>query len=190
MSEFAFFINEEYLKDNTPIDDNVDAKLLETAMREGQDIYIRDLIGSGLYNELCDQINASTAGTNDAVSADNIVLIKQYIQPCLKYYILYESADTMSFQVLNKGIQTRNSEFSNPADISTISALMAKWKDRGEYYATRLVKFLQENSSTYPLYLNPGNTIDTIEPRKTFLYGGFYLGPDSPECRTYDEPGK
>lgn len=182
MSVFAYFITEEYLKDNTPIDDNMDAKLLDTAMREGQDIYIRELIGSGIYDELCDQINA------DTVTSDNETLLKQYIQPCLKYYVLYESAHTMSFQLVNKGIQTRNSEFSNPADISAIAALMAKWKDRGEYYANRLMKFLEQNSSTYPLYLNPGDDIDSIQPRKTFLYGGFYLGPDSPECRTYDEP--
>ena len=191
MAEFAYFITEKYLKENTPIDDTTDSKLLKMAMREGQDIYIRDLIGSGVYDELCDQINASTPNTNppDAVSADNLTLLKEYIQPCLKYFILYRSAHTMSFQLVGKGIVTRNSEFQQPADISAITTLMNGWKDMGEYYAERLTLFLCQNSSTYPLYQNPGSQADTIHPRKTSLYSGLYLGDDDIEhSRGYDKP--
>lgn len=181
MAEFAYFMTEEYLKENTPIDDNMDAKLIKTAMREAQDIYVRDLIGSGIYDELCTQINTST------VTADNSILLKQYIQPCMKYYILYESAQTMSFQLVNKGIVTRTSEWQSPADINSITALMAKWRDKGEYYAKRLQDFLCENHATYPLYLNPGATAQTIHPRSTFLYGGLYLGEEPEHRRGYDK---
>ncbi len=41
-----------YLKDNTPLNENVDDKLLKSAIKEAQEIYIRDVIGSGIYNEL------------------------------------------------------------------------------------------------------------------------------------------
>ena len=46
MATFAFFISEQDVKKNTPIDENVDSKLLQTAMRTAQDIYIRDILGS------------------------------------------------------------------------------------------------------------------------------------------------
>jgi hypothetical protein len=182
MAEFAYFMTEEYLKENTPIDDNMDAKLLKTAMREAQDIYIRDLIGSGIYDELCTQI---TAGT---VTADNSTLLKQYIQPCLKYFVLYESAQTMSFQLVNKGIVTRNSEWQSPADINSITALMTKWRDKGEYYAKRLQDYLCEYHATYPLFHNPGSTAQTIHARSTFIYGGLYLGEEPEHSRGYDKP--
>lgn len=184
MSEFALFITEKYLKENTPLDDNIDSKLLATAMREGQDIYIRDIIGSGVYDELCDQVNA------DTVTADNSILIKQYIQPCLKYYVLYESAHTLSFQLVNKGVITRNSEFSQQADINAVSELMNKWKDRAQYYGERLQRFLCANTTLYPLYANPGSSVETIAPHKQTLFGGFYLGPDSPDTFRYNEPEK
>ena len=45
MATFAFFISEQDVKKNTPIDENVDSKLLQTAMRTAQDIYIRDILG-------------------------------------------------------------------------------------------------------------------------------------------------
>lgn len=180
MADFAFFITEKYLKENTPIDDNTDSKLLKMAMREAQDIYIRDLIGSGIYDELCDQINA------DTVTADNETLLKHYIQPALKYYVLYNSAQSMSFQLVNKGIVTRNSEFQSPADINAITSLMNAWKDRGEYYSERLTNYLIQNSSLYPLYLNPGSQTDTIHPKQSRLFGGMYLGEDDTCCPGYD----
>lgn len=182
MPEFAYFMDEEYLKENTPIDNSVDPKTIRTAMREAQDIYLRDIIGSGIYDEITGQINNST------LTADNTTLLKQYIQPCLKYYVLYESAETMSFQVLNKGIVSRNSEWQSPADINRITELMAKWKNKGEYYANRLRDFLCENTSTYPLYLNPGSTAQTIHPHTTELLGGIYFGDEPEHRRGYDKP--
>jgi hypothetical protein len=47
------------LKDNTPLNENVDDKLLKSAIKEAQEIYVRDVIGSGIYNEL--QVQASAA---------------------------------------------------------------------------------------------------------------------------------
>lgn len=185
MPEFAYFMTEQYLKENTPLDDNVDIKLLRTAMREGQDIYIRDLIGSGIYNELLTQI---ASDPDLSGFPDNKTLLKEYILPSLKYYVLYESAQVMSFQLVNKGIVTRTSEFQNPADISAVVSLMNHWKDRGEYYARRLTAFLCANATTYPLYKNPGSTSDTITPRNTTLYGGLYLGDEKPNRKGYDIP--
>ena len=179
---FAFFINEEYLKENTPIDNSVDSKLLRTAMREAQDIYIRDLIGSGIYNDLITQIIGASLTT------DYTTLLNEYIAPCMKYYVLYESAHTISFQILNKGISTRNSEHQTPADINSITALMAKWKDRAEYYGERLKKYLQANINLYPKFTNAGATIDTIHPQQTNLYSGFYLGGTGNECPRENEP--
>lgn len=176
---FAYFITEKYIKENSPVDDNVDVKLLQMGIRKAQDIYIRDRIGSGIYDELCTQITAAT------LTAANTTLLNQYIAPCLLQYTLYESAENISFQILNKGIQTRNSEFSSPADISAITGLMNKWKNDAEYYANRLSDFLCANSSSYPLFLNPGSTDETIAPRRGYFVGGIFF--DDNETRKYKD---
>ena len=69
MATFAFFISEQDVKKNTPIDENVDSKLLQTAMRTAQDIYIRDILGSTLYDKLCDDINGA------GLSGDYLTLV-------------------------------------------------------------------------------------------------------------------
>ena len=40
------------IKEKAFIDENVNDKLIKAAIKEAQEIYIRDLIGSGLYNAL------------------------------------------------------------------------------------------------------------------------------------------
>ena len=57
MTNFVYFISVTYLKDNTPINENVDDKLLKSAIKEAQEIYVRDIIGSGVYNELLELKN-------------------------------------------------------------------------------------------------------------------------------------
>ena len=48
MTNFVYFISTTYLKDNTPLNENVDDKLLKSAIKEAQEIYVRDVIGSGI----------------------------------------------------------------------------------------------------------------------------------------------
>ena len=85
MSNFVYFISTSYLKDNTPLNENLDDKILKSSIKEAQEIYIRDIIGSGIYDELQTQAYAGTLTT------DNTTLLDSYIAPCLKYYTLVES---------------------------------------------------------------------------------------------------
>ena len=45
MANFVYFVSVTYLKDNTPINENLDDKLLKAVIKEAQEIYIRDVIG-------------------------------------------------------------------------------------------------------------------------------------------------
>ena len=101
MTNFVYLISTTYLKDNSPINENVDDKLLKSAIKESQEIYIRDIIGSGLYNELQTQAFAGT------LSANNTNLLDTYIAPCLKYYTLTESMLPMTFKMLNKSVASQ-----------------------------------------------------------------------------------
>lgn len=175
MSTYAAFITETYLKKTMPIDENVDAKFLRMAIRDAQEAYIRDIIGSGLYDAICDDINDNGV----LGDSDLLTLVNNYIAPALARYVMYEAGDTMTYQITNKGIQTRKSDFSDTADINAITAILQKYKQRADFYAAKITKFLCENSSTYTLFLNPGNQADTVWPSDTKLYSGFAFLNDS-----------
>lgn len=170
---FAFFIDENYLKRVTPIDDGVEGSKLTAAMRTAQEIHILDLIGSGLYDAICNDINDNGPLTEDR---DYFTLVTQYIAPCLAFYTVYEAAEMISFQFLNKGVMTRSAKDQQPASIGDIVHVANHWKRKAEDYAHKIVKYLCANPTTYPLYRNPGAAEDTVYPDESPLFGGFDLG--------------
>lgn len=184
MSTYAPFIDEVYLKATMPVDSNVPWKLLKTGLQDAQELYIRDLIGSGLYDAICDEINLNGGALTTAAL---LTLVNTYIAPALSRYVMYEVADVMTFQATNKGYQSRNSEFSNPSDIREITSMALRYKQRADAFAHKVTAFLIENQDTYPLYRNPGSGVDTVHPRETHLIGGFYLG-DTIEGDCFNNP--
>jgi len=175
MTNFVYLISTTYLKDNSPINENVDDKLLKSAIKESQEIYIRDIIGSGLYNELQTQAFAGT------LSANNTNLLDTYIAPCLKYYTLTESMLPMTFKMLNKSVASRNSENATPVTIDEMTMIERRYRDKAEYYANRLRDYLLANTNIFPLFLNSGSTSDTIFPQDVQVFGGIYL-PNNNDC--------
>jgi hypothetical protein len=168
MTNFVYFISTTYLKDNTPLNENVDDKLLKSAIKEAQEIYVRDVIGSGIYNEL--QVQAF-AGT---LTQLNTTLLDSYIAPCLKYYTLTEAMLPMTFKLMNKSVASRESDNARAVSVEEMTMIEGRYRDKADY----------------PLFLNPGSTFDTIRPKNTAFVGGIYL-PTSQDCFwNYDFPNE
>lgn len=166
----ALFISEQFIKDNTIIDGNVDNKYITNTIAECQDMHILPILGTALYNEINSQIVAGT------VSAQNQTLLNTYIQPALKYYVLMEGMDLFNYKVTNKSIAKKTSDNSQPVDEVDVIRLMDRNKDKAEYYSQRLTNFLLANITTYTLYTNAGSTIDTIYPKGNNYTTGWNLG--------------
>jgi hypothetical protein len=183
MANFVYFVSVTYLKDNTPLNENLDDKLLKSSIKEAQEIYIRDVIGSGIYDELQDQ------AYNGTLTSDNTTLLDSYIAPCLKYYTLTESMLPMTFKFMNKSVASRNSENATAITPQELSLIEQRYRDKAEYYAERLRDFLKENTTIYPKYLNPGTGFDVIRPKNTAFFGGMYLPGTNDDCfYNYDFP--
>ena len=121
MTNFVYFISTSYLKDNSAINENVDDKLLKSAIKEAQEIYIRDIIGSGLYDELQTQAFAGT------LTANNTTLLDSYIAPCLKYYTITESMLPMTFKLMNKSVATRQAENATAITIDELTLIAVSY---------------------------------------------------------------
>jgi hypothetical protein len=166
----VLFIDEQTLKDYSIISDNVDFKQLRPEIITIQDLYIQDLIGSGLYNELKTQILANT------VTVLNQTLLNDYIQPCLIWRVMAESPLALSFKYANKGIVNKTGENSTMPTMPDMANIIGKYMDRSESYAEKLVNYLIANDTSYPLYLNPGSDVDTVYPRRRVFTLPFAMG--------------
>ena len=168
----ALFIKEQFIKDNTNIDGNVDDKYLTNTIADAQKIHILPILGTALYNEVSAQI---IAGTTTSL---NQTLLNDYIQDALKYWVLYEGMDVFHYKVTNKGIETKSSDNSQPIQQVDVIRLKDSVKDRAEFFSQRVTKYLLAQQLVYPLYNAPGSSIDTIIPNKNNYETGWNLDVD------------
>lgn len=173
MSNLALFITPGYIKETTAIDGNVDEKYIKVLAYDCQIKYILPILGTGLYDEIAGQITAGTL-TPSTVS-NNSTLLKSYIQPALKYWIMYEGMDVFNYKITNKAIMTKNSDNSNPVEQVDVIRLMDKARDNAEFFSQKLTNYLVANTTTFPLFLNPGSAYDTVHPNKNNYTTGWNL---------------
>ena len=166
----VLFISETFLKDNTLLHENIDFKYLRPVVLMCQDIHIQHKIGTTLYNELKTQI------TNSTLTAANLTLLEDYIQPALLHWVQAEAPTAISYKFLNKGVHQQSSENSSNASLDEINFISKRYKDKAEWYTERLVTFLLENESSYPAYANPDDGLDTIQPDTRTYTTGMFLG--------------
>lgn len=174
----SLIITERYLKENSVINDNADAKVITPTIFIVQDLYIHPILGTDLYEEIQTQVAA------DNVSAANQTLLDNYILPCLVQYVLCECSPVFQYRYMNKGVMQKSSDNSQPVDLGVIKYMMEKWKNNAESYAQRATKFLCANSDDYPLYI--ANTdADDIQPNKNNFNSSLFLEDDDCDCPGY-----
>jgi hypothetical protein len=165
----VLFISPTALKESTVINENVDEKKITPIIVECQDMYLLPILGTGLYNELQTQV---TAGS---VTDLNRTLLNSYVVPCLKAYIMYEAPPYLNYNFTNKNVGKKNSEDSQPLSDVEMQKLMDRLKDKAEWRAERVTKYLLANSDSYPLFLNPGTGIDVVRPNGSNYTTGILL---------------
>lgn len=166
----VLFLNATHIKEYTFVDQNVDEKYLLVAIKEAQELHAREYLGTALYDQLISQIDTGS------VSALNTTLLDTYIQPMLKYWTIYEAAPFLNIKITNKNISKKSSDGSSAVDLSELDRIINKVHTKAKYYTKRMVKYLCENSTSYPLYYNAGNGSDTIYPRSVAYDCGIFLG--------------
>lgn len=173
----VYLISETQLKQGTIIDENTDMKVLKPMIILAQDKQIEPLIGTGLMDEIKTQI------TNNNLTALNSTLLDNKIIPALKHWIIYEYSLYANYKYRNKNVGTQGGDQNQPASIDDVLFLMDKHKDNAEWYSQRLIDYLLENESDYPLYSNPGDGCDILQPKRGNNFSSnIFLGDDGCGC--------
>lgn len=184
MSRNILFVSVNTIKERTGVHNNLDEKLINPEILASQDMYILPCLGTALYNRLQDGIQ------NDNLSSLESEILDTYITPTLVYYVLSELPMGLSYQFYNKGLIRKSGDGQENPSASDMIDVADRYKSRAEFYKQRLVKFLKEKAvkGLLNLYLNPGNTIDTMIPENQAYTTSIWLG-DSDICcgKTFEE---
>ena len=135
-----FLINENILKTETIINDNVGSEFIRPAIEASQDIYLQQLIGSELVDKLYELI--ATNKINEEAFVDYKLLIDDYITNYLKYKVLAEITIPLAYKYRNSGVIQTTGDHYNNSTLRDATMVQNHYELRATFYADRLTKYL------------------------------------------------
>lgn len=151
------WITQHYIKTFTPINQNVDASDIAPHIETAQLINTRELLGKNLYDDLEQK---QIADTLSPIEAELVDIVKQ----ALAYRSAEIAIPFLSIKIRNKGTVRMRDEFAEPASVEEMKYLRSALADRAEYFEKRVVSFLCQFSTDFPLYTNDTTPHNQIYP--------------------------
>jgi len=170
---YALFITRNDIIKNTPLQGAIDADALLPFVRTAQDKYLKNLLGTVLFEYLQAQI---LAGTVDTLSVYYQDLLDDHIKNTLNWYSCVEYLPFSSIQFKSNGAVKQQSEQGIAPAKSEIDYLKSTAQTNADYYALRLQNYLIAYSNNIPQYLQSVGNQTQIYPDQTNQYfGGIQL---------------
>lgn len=187
MSLNTLLMSVQMLKERTSIHGNLDEKLVYPDIKYVQDTYILPMLGTALFSKLQTIVGNNTVGESGNVNYK--FLLDTYIIDAMVYFTFAELQLTTSFQLWNKGVLRKGGLDTETPSMGEIVDLQNRYKNRAESYIERMRQYIRANAQTmYPEYLNPGNTIDTVNPGQKAFTSPIYLGGDDDRYCDHPQP--
>jgi len=164
---YALFINRNDIIKNSPLQGAIDADALLPFMRTAQDKYLKNLLGTVLFDYLQARIIAGTVSTLSVYYQD---LIDDHIKPTLIWYACVEYIPFSSIQFKSNGSVKQTSEQGTAPSKNEVDYLLQKAQANGDYYALRLQNYLIAYSNQIPQYLESVGNQTQIYPDQTNQY--------------------
>jgi len=170
---YALFITRNDIIKNTPLQGAIDADALLPFVRTAQDKYLKNLLGTILFDYLQAAIVANTVSSLSAYYQD---LLDDHIKNTLMWYSAVEYIPFSNIQFKSNGAVKQQSEQGIAPSKNEIDYLRQSAQENADYYALRLQNYLIAYCVQIPQYLQSIGNQTQIYPDQTNQYfGGIQL---------------
>jgi hypothetical protein len=170
---YALFITRNDIIKNTPLQGAIDADALLPFVRTAQDKYLKNLLGTVLFDYLQAEIIANNVDNLSIYYQD---LLNDYIKNSLIWYSAVEYIPFSSVQFKSNGAVKQQSEQGIAPLKSEIDYLLQKAQANADYYALRLQNYCISYSQFLPEYLlSVGNQTQIYPDQSNQYFGGIQL---------------
>lgn len=176
-----YFVSETVLKANSPISLNVEPQLLNLAIIDAQEMRVQMALGSNLYNKLITLVD--TGDISVITYANYKTLLDNYVVPAVIYWSIVECLSYVRYKIMNKGVQSQNSDNSTPLDLEEIKYFQDSIRNKAEFKSQRLIDYLIENRTLFSEYTQSLDA-DDIAPVGSSYFSGMVLDDDI-DCEKY-----
>ena len=162
-----FLITSEELKSSGAVNQNLEDIYIEEAIKEAQDVYLRETLGDSLYDALQNHTPQTPPDIYDEI-------INDYVKYFLKYKTLSIVSFIVNFKIRNIGIAQQYGTDVNTTTMEDTKSVMAYYNGQADFYNNRLSKFLEKNKSNIPEYRCQCNQItspNTVHPVCSIFLG-------------------
>tara|TARA_R100000655_G_C2978778_1_gene191483 strand:- start:354 stop:860 length:507 start_codon:yes stop_codon:yes gene_type:complete len=164
----VLFIQRKDLVTFTSANGNIDTDKLLPYVDMAQSIEVQRLLGTKLYDKLKTDI---TGGT---LTGNYLTLVDTYIKPILIHYAMMYALPYLSVTISNGGVYRNNPENATALNSDEINTLVEKERDAAQYFAQRMIDFLNFNAgSQFPEYYTNSN--EDISPDYEDNFGGWVM---------------
>lgn len=144
---YAYFISERYLKDNSPMGDNVDMKDIYPYAKSAEDMYIQEAIGTPLYDRLISGLSASPQN----ITANETALLR-VIRSAMVYWTCYDALPFMWMKLRNIGLVKQSGDNLETVSEQEMGYIRKELKNKADFYMKRLQDYLCENRELFSEY--------------------------------------
>ena len=164
----VFLISEDCLKTETILSDNTESEYISQGITTAQEIYLQQLIGTSLLNDLCNKV------ANGNLNRDDKTLLDEYITPFLKFKVLAEITLPITFKYRNQGVVQTYNEYTQNTTMKDAQQLANFYDQRANFFAIRLTDWLCANSTKFPSYHDHknGELVHNSDAYNTKIYLG------------------
>ena len=170
---YALFINRNDIIKNTPLQGAIDADALLPFVRVSQDKYLKNLLGTVLFDFLQDKITTDTVSSLSSYYQD---LLDDYIKNTLIWYSCVEYIPFSNIQFKSNGAVKQQSEQGVAPSKTEVDYLKQIAQTNADYYALRLQNYLIAYSNNIPQYLESvGNQTQIYPAQDNQYFAGIQL---------------
>ena len=145
-----YFVTEQFLKTNTNITQNVDAKDLAPYIALSVKTYIQPILGYNFTNDLLTKFNAGTTVPLE----DELI---EFVQFVTAFYSAYDAIPNLSFRVSNKGIQSQSGDYSASEGIAAVEYIRTNVLKFAKVHEGNMRAFLELNKDSFSVYMAETN---------------------------------
>ena len=133
-----------------------------------EELWLVDVLGIALYNELLEQVN-----NNTVTELNSTLLLKVY--PYLSFAICFEALPFIGYHFSEVGVTKGKSENSDSVSINDMNYISSTLRTQVELLKRYLKKFLDDNADLYPLYTPTGGCCECHCDDKTEFIWNYYF---------------
>lgn len=137
------FVSESYVKTNSGLNDNLFGKSLLPAIREAQDIYLQQIIGSTLYKKLIELVDEDTIG--DDKNAIYKELLDEYVRSYMLYQTIVQVIPVTNVKLSNYGTTLSDDQYLVNLSQGDAELIEKHYSILADFYARRLQEFILNN---------------------------------------------